>query len=371
MSFGVDGAPGSAPKFQSAAAGLSPKDNSNVVESGKSDSFRKFQPGTHAQPGRVRGFFQSLFGKPPETVETLIAKSSKSYAVKSEPPVSAEKKFQLAIDAQIAAFPYHRSLEKVASATEMVKSQPGIDPEVAKHLNFGQWDTARPLALDAAKVTGLSVKGSEGLIHDKKSGLTAYILHNPVTKEVRLVFGGTTSGESTGGLGKRALLNGIFSLNQWIANAKNAVLGKTPDSYEQARQLTQNVQMMVASDPVYNGFTFTVSGHSKGGGEAAYAALSLDKPVKAICFSSAELGKEMRDSIPEKTKAQAARYITHYNIQGDIVPNIGRVAHGLGHIGKVTTLPAEHSWNSPLDRHDKFTRHINNFVTSSTKPLKQ
>ena len=203
------------------------------------------------------------------------------------------------------------------AATE-AKNHPDIDQEVLPSMKLGQWDTARPLALAAGRAAGLSTKGSEGFIYDKKSGLTAYVLHNPASspKEVRLVFGGTTSGKSTGGLNKRSLLNGGFTLKQWIANAKNAVLGKTPDSYKQAKILTDKVLQMMDANPRYQGFKLTVSGHSKGGGEAAYAALARDKPLEAICFSSAEMGREMHDSLTSEQKANASRYVTHYNIQG-------------------------------------------------------
>ena len=120
---------------------------------------------------------------------------------------------------------------------------------------------------------------------------------------------------------------------------------------------------MMEANPRYDGFKLTVSGHSKGGGEAAYAALSRDKPLEAICFSSAEMGREMHDSLTSEQKANASRYVTHYNIKGDMIPNVGKVAKKVGHIGKVVTLPAEHAWNNPLDRHDKFTRHIRAFVS--------
>ena len=66
--------------------------------------------------------------------------------------------------------------------------------------------------------------------------------------------------------------------------------------------MTQKVQSLMAADPKYKDYTFSVSGHSKGGGEAAYAALSQKEPVHAICFSSAELGRKLRESIPRKEK---------------------------------------------------------------------
>ena len=153
-------------------------------------------------------------------------------------------------------------------------------------------------------------------------------------------------------------------MKQWVANAKNAAFGKTPDSYKQAKELASKVQNMMAVDPTYKDFTLTISGHSKGGGEAAYAALSLKEPVQAICFSSAELGRTMHKSFSEEQKANASRYITHYNIEGDPVPNVSKALGGLGHLGKVVTLPSDGSGSNPLDRHDKFNRHICHYANS-------
>ena len=337
------------------------------------ERLQQFKPGTTGQPGKIAGSFQSLYHQPQESTAKLVSEIPKPYAVEAPPPNDIGQKIQLAIDAEIAAFPYHRSLDKISQATQLPENHTEVDPEVGKHLNFGQWDTARPLALAAGNAAGLSTKGSEGFIYDKKSGLTAYILHNPTSvpkPEVRLVFGGTTSGKATGGLVKRSLSNRGFTLRQWIANAKNALLGKAPDSYKQASELTQKVQSLMAADPKYKDYTFSVSGHSKGGGEAAYAALSQKEPVHAICFSSAELGRKLRESIPEERKANAAAHVQHYYIEGDAVPNmsdnllIRKTGGKIEHIGKVTTLPADREASNSLDRHDKFTRHIHYFAKS-------
>lgn len=330
------------------------------------EKLRQFRSGFSGLPGRIRGHFQSLRRQPSERTPEQITGSAKAYAVNVDPPTDARQKVKLALDAEIAAYPYHRSLEKVKAAALQAENHPDLSSDDVKDMKLGEWDTARPLALAAGKAAGLSTKGSKGFIYDKKSGLTAYVMHNPTSspKEVRIVFGGTTSGKSAGGLEKRNLLNGGFALKQWIANAKNAVLGQTPDSYRQARELTMKVQQMMAADPRYQDFQLTVSGHSKGGGEAAYATLSQKPPVHAICFSSAELGRGMRESFTDEQKAHATRYVTHYNIKGDVAPNVGKVIGHLGHIGKVVTLPAEHAWSSPVDRHDKFTRHINHFASS-------
>lgn len=343
--------------------------SATAASTGLKERLQQFKSGISGLPGKIAGHFPSLCSSSYDVKPKLVASSPKAQAVEVAPPSDAQEKIQLAIDAEIAAFPYHRSLDKISQASQL--SETHTEANSATDKNLGNWDTARPLALAAGKAAGLSTKGSDGFIYDEKSGLTAYVLQNPSAKpnpEVRLVFGGTTSGIKTGGLAKRSLLNGGFTLKQWIANAKNAVFGTIPDSYKQASELTGKLQAMMALDPQYKDFTLTVSGHSKGGGEASYAALSQKEPVHAICFSSAELGKQMQASIPEETKANAASFVSHYYVEGDAVPVmsknalIKRLGGQLGHLGTIATLPADSKSASGLDRHDKFTRHIQHFA---------
>ena len=340
-----------------------PTQTTKTKEASKLNAFSKLfgrtKPGNNSFSKPISGNFISLANTPADKIPELKTAPGSIYAVTIDPPLDANSKIQLAIDAELAAYPYHRSLSKIAKATETNQK---VDAEFfSPHKN---WDTARPLALLAGKAAGLSVKGSEGFIYDKKSGLTAYVLHNNTLSppEVRLIFGGTSSGKKTGGLFKRSILNGRFSLNQWIANAKNALFGKVPDSYTQAKVITKKLQLVMQTDPHYQNAKLIISGHSKGGGEAAYAALSQAQPPEAICFSSAELGKGVLQSLSETSKANAARYVSHYNIQGDMVPNLSKVHSKLGHVGKVFTIPCISKSDSSIDRHDKFTRHIRHFA---------
>ena len=81
-------------------------------------------------------------------------------------------------------------------------------------------------------------------------------------------------------------------------------------------------------------------------------------------FGSAQLGSGLQKEIPATSQAVASEYVSHYNIKGDIVPKLGNLRNGLGHLGKVTTLPSAHIWNSPIHRHDQFASHINDFANS-------
>ena len=325
--------------------------------------FGQLKSGVSGLPGRLRGHFPSLLKGHRGSYQLLKPAPGNAHTIKMPKPETAKEKIQLAVDAELAAYPYHRSLDKVnntASKETDEKKIPGM----------GSWDLAKPLALAAGNATGLSTKGAEGFIYDKKSGLTAYVFQNPkaVPPEVRIVFGGTTSGKSAGGMEKRSLLNGRFTLNQWIANAKNAVRGKVPDSFQQARELTTQVQRMMLLDKKYADCKLVVSGHSKGGAEASFAALTQKAPLEAVCFSSAELGRDARALIPDEYKENESilKKVRHYKIKGDPIPNVGLLNRKLGHVGGVTTLPAKNILQSPMDRHDKFTRQVHAFSDTSS-----
>lgn len=280
-----------------------------------------------------------------------------SYKVRQEPPQTIDARIQLNIDAQLAAYPYHQSLDNIQNAASN-KQAPDAD-----FSRLGNWSNNNELGRTLATSGSFGFQEESGLIYDKKSGLTAYVMSNPDTQELRLIFGGTTSGKRAGGLNKRVAANAGFTLRQWIANAKNAVLGKTPDSYRQARELTDTLLSTVQGEgSAFKEFTVKVSGHSKGAGEATFAALARKQPVEAICFSSAQLGSGMQKEIPLSSKQNSANYVRHYNIKGDLVPKLGNVRNGLGHLGNVVTLPAKHAWNNPVNRHDQFAHHIDHFT---------
>ena len=337
-------------------SGFPDKATTDVKASGNHEQLSELQPASRTQLSRIKGRFLSLFKSQKGEPQTLRSEPANAFSVQKAAPETSREKIQLAVDAELAAYPYHRDLSKVSSSTPSAKE----NQELSK---LGSWDLAKPLALAAGKATGLSTKGSEGFIYDKKSGLTAYLLHNPTTPgEVRLVFGGTTSGKNAGGMEKRSLLNGGFTLKQWVANAKNAVLGKVPDSFTQAKNLTTQVQNMMANDPRYEGYKLTLSGHSKGGAEASYAALTRIPPIEATCFSSAELGQEARANIPRENKEKADSFVRHYKIKGDPIPNVGLLNKHLAHVGAVTTLPSKNILQGPMDRHDKFTRQVHAFT---------
>ena len=262
---------------------------------------------------------------------------------------SIHDKRQLAVDAELAAYPYRRSFSRILDA--------------AHGQSIGYWQIAQDIAEAAGEASGLSVDKKQGFIFDRDSGLTAYVLVNRIQQQVRLIFGGTSSGETTGGLNIRSLFNSTFTFKQWVANAQNTLRFERPVSYLQAKELTEEVIFFLDFLNDYRDYQLILSGHSKGGGEATYSALCQQTPVQAICFASAELGDKLLGDIPTEHRVAASHFITHYLIEGDLVPKVGTLLPGLELLGLIYTLPSQHPWDSPLDRHDQFVRHIRHFCS--------
>ncbi|WP_281646787.1 lipase family protein [Parendozoicomonas sp. Alg238-R29] len=284
-----------------------------------------------------------------------------SYKKEVPPPTETTDKVQLHVSSQLAALPYHQDISRVKDAASS-KLEPGAD-----FSRLGNWDIDKDLSSKLAESGDYKLREDTGLISDKKTGLVAMVVKNPETKEIRLIFGGTTSGTKQGGLNKRMVLNGGSTLKQWGANIKNAIFGKTPHSYRQAKALTDELLRLTdTKSSGYEDYSVVLSGHSKGAGEATYAALNRAQPLKAECFCSAQLGSGMQNELPESSKTDADKYVSHYNIKGDVVPKLGNMRNGLGHIGNVTTFSAEHAWNSPVQRHDRFDLHIGHYAN---KPI--
>ena len=130
-------------------------------------------------------------------------------------------------------------------------------------------------------------------------------------------------GIKTGGLFKRFLGNSKFFICPMEKATFKMPWGrKIPDNFQQAKDLTAEVVESLKAHPQYGDSQLTLSGHSKGGAEAAYAALSQTTPLEARIFSSAELHQKLLDTIPQENLNQATDLITGANIKGDFIPNM-------------------------------------------------
>lgn len=202
-----------------------------------------------------------------------------------------------------------------------------------------------------------------GGIIDPKSGLTCFIAVNETTKEIKVIFGGTTSGlTASDSLMERSWGNRSSGLAQWKANLRG-VFGEPPKSYRQAACIVRGVAKECEPGGDYAGYTVSTVGHSKGAGEAVFAALAQtpkdgEKPIAATGFSSAHLGKTIVKMLPRENLAQAHDRVTHLHVAADPVPNYRYLNPRVIPIGQEMSIPAKGLAPNPVQRHDGFLEHI-------------
>lgn len=295
-----------------------------------------------------------IFSKLKQVFSDLCGKSATFE--KTSPPQTREGLEKLKKDAQLATIPY-------------TNKAVGGDYDAALTTNLAfrvdvalRADYANP----ATKKQGVRNDADPaiwGNFVDKKSGLAANIVVDKANKEVKIIFGGTTAGayhnEETNNYSflKRSLNNGASTLSQWVSNIK-AGLGFKPHSLEQAANLTSKVLEQVKNIPELKDFTVSTVGHSKGASEAVYAALAQKVPLKAVGFSSADLGGALVRGLPPENVARAKELVSHFHVKADLVPNLRFVTPSLRPLGSEAVIPASSSLTTPLSRHDGFANHI-------------
>ena len=180
----------------------------------------------------------------------------------------------------------------------------------------------------------------QGEIIDKRTGLTAHLHVDYENKKVNIVFGGTLSGISKSeGRWGRLLGNFSSTLSQIVTDIKVGI-GILPHSLQQATNLTQTVVDSVESSEVLKDFEVVAVGHSKGSAEAVFSALSLNKPIKAVTFSSADLGGRLVRKLPPENVARATQLVTATHVKGDKVPNLRYILPSLRPLGVERVIPA-------------------------------
>ncbi len=295
-----------------------------------------------------------IFSKLKQIVADLRGKSATFE--KANPPQTREGLEKLKRDAQLATVPYTNSV--VGEGYDAV-----LTTNLAYHVDLAlRSDFDNP----ATQRKGLRNDGDPanwGNFVDKKSGLAANVVVDRANREVKIVFGGTTSGAyhdaqiSNYSFLRRSKNNALSTLSQWVSNIKSG-LGIKPHSLEQAANLTSKVLEQIKNIPELNGFTVSTIGHSKEASEAVYAALSQPEPLKAVGFSSADLGGVLVRGLPPENVARSKELVSHFHVKADLVPNLRFVTPSLRPLGSEAVIPATSTFTSSLSRHDAFANHI-------------
>jgi hypothetical protein len=181
----------------------------------------------------------------------------------------------------------------------------------------------------------------------------------------------------------RLISNTMTTLLQWKRNFHSAGLHwlneDVPDCYIKAAEIAEQTQKLIAEDPRYAGYTLTMTGHSKGGAEAAYATLNHPS-IPAFCFATPPLGNRLIKTIRPENIALAKENIHHYFVKHDVVPSLVKIPKyfwNISHIGKGRWLPAPaHIVSGPLiyflahmSFHECITDHTEEHFHKATDPV--
>lgn len=272
---------------------------------------------------------KAFFAPPPVHYESLAM------------PTDAGQLAQIKENAQLANYPYHRDMSRLPEG----------------------WIPSNRLTNEVADGMGLAnqkgVEFRDGTLIDHKSGLTATVLVNAKNKDVVVSFGGTSSGKKVGDtLLERSTpgKNVMTSLSQWGTNFK-AGLGGVPQSYKQADELVSRIMDKVRTMPEYEGYSVRTVGHSKGGGEAMFAALRQDTPIQATTFCPSHLSDGLLKHIPDEALAQSKDLVQSFSPYGDPVSALRGTVPGITSVGQGFHFDGIRGSN-PVDLHDQFLKHV-------------
>lgn len=294
------------------------------------------------------------------------------------PPLGKRQQLlEIAANAALASLPYtlDLGLEAVINlgGDKTILSKWKLAKDVDLMTNLGNF----------ANTIGMKYEPQHARLIDRHTGLAVYMLSNSANKEVRLIFGHTTSGAYTSSMHlipsiARTIANIPITNRQWLANFQNALFDKTPQSYQQAKHLVGELLELMQQPNNLNGYTLSLSGHSKGGGEAAYAA-AMNGGLKAYCFGSAEWGQGPVQDIVKHYINQpdalekALDKINHYRIEGDPIPVLSKKIplKALYLVGSMMTFPLKKGANPlflyrvpGIGPHIGFSYFINEYIRS-------
>lgn len=181
-----------------------------------------------------------------------------------------------------------------------------------------------------------------GGIRDTRTGLYAQLVPDTFnSSEYFLCFPGTGA------------MNNLDK--QWSTNIDNFLSDKVPTSFEQAVQLTAEIQQAVIAKEAH----LTLVGHSLGGGIANYVGLKLG--IESVCFNPAGMGKACLADLDNDITPERVNQQTHLVIEDDLASDSKAMklllqmrGHTLPLVGKVYQIPTEHpEYPNDLDAADR------------------
>ena len=232
-------------------------------------------------------------------------------------------------------------------------------------------DVDRMQSLAPAIGATVAIKDGAGpVLSQSESAMAAVVMRNDAKREIVLAFGGTTAGESAHSSPVVRMMPGrnfASTMRQWRANVQ-AILGSRPESYLHAAQLTAAIQAQLRADASLASYTLHLTGHSKGGGEAMFAALSAGAEVRATVISPAHLHRRLLAALPWEALEHAHERIASYSPYGDPVPAVRSPTLGIVGIGTgyhFHGVPGD----GPIALHDQPVRQLDHHIRRCRRAL--
>jgi hypothetical protein len=122
----------------------------------------------------------------------------------------------------------------------------------------------------------------------------------------------------------------VHQMDDWLTDLSN-FWGLVPDAYIDAGKFAQAARAVTQREGCQS---FSLTGHSMGGGLACYAALLIK--AKATCFGSAALGEGMQEVLWKEAAPhteEAGYYVLHVFKEDDMVPPL--TASNGRHLGSI------------------------------------
>lgn len=182
---------------------------------------------------------------------------------------------------------------------------------------------------------------SPDLLGNESIGFHAEIYRNTNTGEVVLAFEGTT----------------FTSLQDWKANILQG-FGYSTDQYDQAARVAELFNKGFPNDKK------VITGHSLGGGLAAYGGLATkNEDIKIITFNGAGLNDKTLAQA-DVSRADAEKIVTNFNLDGELLTTLqeGKLvspvlsalpAIGIGNIALGRVMPDAVGQNYDIDAFDE------------------
>ncbi|MCB1093488.1 MAG: hypothetical protein KDL87_18265, partial [Verrucomicrobiae bacterium] len=154
----------------------------------------------------------------------------------------------------------------------------------------------------------------------------------------------------------------------WRTNLEQLLFDGVPSQYQEAFNLTQLALIDLKKSAPSGSAPLTLTGHSLGGGLAAFSSLFLGGPTRGVSFGTSPLGSGLQRLLGHGRLASAPGIVTHFFMKDDVVPEVE--VRGGAHFGRIANplLEPPPNWSGVLSDRDKEALLLLSGISSKASP---